>query len=666
MSKQTVGAKILNWNETFEEKKSQQNLKKKGNRQKIEFTADGRIVNTLLGTDEQVQYFLERAFQRHPIVRSGNSVREILKLFHDLDILSLLKETASDAIHVWLKQLNSEALTSFTVDDPEQAYKLYQAGHSLYCRAPKEVEELLVSRLSNELHYGLKNINNNDRYRRGEIELFFSRKGHLTKFHTDFQENFTIQLQGKKKWTFKSSTAFAPIRGCTLHFNDVEKDSSLIEQQLKIAKVGDIHFNGSQVLAKNNKDCSTNHKNNDDKQPKKKQKLSKVETKPTEQENRGTNEENEEYTVVILDEGDIMYHPAGIWHQVECIEDSISMNISLTSVSYADIFCNHLQQLLLENPLFRSSIFRPENDVKHYPEATSIMNSIIETTPLLLKSIRGEDILPFPTLNLLPVGKEENEDIDEDDEEEEEGIEEKSNGKRKRSDNHVEEVEGADDDNSNQSEMEEESDEDEIEIIEEEEDSDPLAKDNIIIETVNIEDFLKSNKKKSAKERFSSLSFRLNPFAVLLTERDLWRTSSAVLQTNSTVEEHSDYKFIIHSGYGNETLESVNRKVILLSSYPSDVDEGEQIILDQLVLAMNKLQKVYYEFRDNRQKALSELPDNKMLEKVCSSVPHINLQFFSELINKYPKRKELIEDKIIQLMIGLYYGGFFSSFSREK
>jgi hypothetical protein len=45
----------------------------------------------------------------------------------------------------------------------------------------------------------------------------------------------------------------------------------------------------------------------------------------------------------------------GIWHRVECEEDSISINVSLIVSSYAEIFCSGLQQLLWENPAFRGT-----------------------------------------------------------------------------------------------------------------------------------------------------------------------------------------------------------------------------------------------------------------------------------------------------------------------
>lgn len=40
----------------------------------------------------------------------------------------------------------------------------------------------------------------------------------------------------------------------------------------------------------------------------------------------------EQCTVVTLNEGDILYHPAGIWHAVTSDQDSISINLSMNSM----------------------------------------------------------------------------------------------------------------------------------------------------------------------------------------------------------------------------------------------------------------------------------------------------------------------------------------------
>lgn len=62
-------------------------------------------------------------------------------------------------------------------------------------------------------------------------------------------------------------------------------------------------------------------------------------------------------TEVILNEGDILYHPAGIWHSVEAIEDSISINFSLRHLRKADVIINALNMILLKDKSMREPLF---------------------------------------------------------------------------------------------------------------------------------------------------------------------------------------------------------------------------------------------------------------------------------------------------------------------
>lgn len=64
----------------------------------------------------------------------------------------------------------------------------------------------------------------------GEIETFVSRKGNYTDWHTDFQENWTLQLKGTKTWKLLRSGLEAPLLGFTPHY----KDSGNLEQQQKV------------------------------------------------------------------------------------------------------------------------------------------------------------------------------------------------------------------------------------------------------------------------------------------------------------------------------------------------------------------------------------------------------------------------------------------------
>ena len=145
-----------------------------------------RLIDNLFpsGVEED---FVTTHFRRHPFVARGSNecLVTLKKLLHEFNVAKLLENSASERIHVWLSQkgsessLNSQSLDSISVDDHTQALKLYVAGHSIYCRAPLELERAVVPRLLNDLGLGVTG-SGTDKYRRGEIELFLSRKGHTT------------------------------------------------------------------------------------------------------------------------------------------------------------------------------------------------------------------------------------------------------------------------------------------------------------------------------------------------------------------------------------------------------------------------------------------------------------------------------------------------------
>jgi len=252
-----------------------------------------------------VDNFLQTLWKRERAVLISGTPKRLAKLradyLFDLDVNAMLENTASDQIHVWLKTASS--LDSIRVSDASQAISLYKAGHSLYCRASTELEQTLVPRMLSSLAHGV--AGGGDRLRRGEVETFYSKRGHVTDWHTDFQENFTIMLSGEKKWSFKqgSIVGASPLRGCTPHFGPAQ-GNAVTETQLKVLRLGDDSFDASQVHDAAEKEDS-----------------------------------------IILRAGDVLYHPAGIWHKVECLSDSLAINVSLVGGSYAELACNAIQQV---------------------------------------------------------------------------------------------------------------------------------------------------------------------------------------------------------------------------------------------------------------------------------------------------------------------------------
>lgn len=283
--------------------------------------------------------FLRRCWARSAVVVHGPPARckPIIRDFMcDLDLASLLQETPTEGIHAWVRpaegarspeatgsspapvgpapaaRRDAPPLESVTVD-AEAALGLSRAGAALYFRAPEELESLLVPGLCTALGSAFAGVYPGDGKPRGEIETFIAGRGHVTGWHTDFQHNFTIQLRGAKTWRFKRGPVEHNLRALTPHYNC----RSNYEQQMKLHLMSDP--------------------------------LSPAFRPPD-----SFFEDAEEVTTVA---GSVLYHPAGVWHHVECVSDSsVSINVSLTMATWADVIGDALRQLLWASPALRAPI----------------------------------------------------------------------------------------------------------------------------------------------------------------------------------------------------------------------------------------------------------------------------------------------------------------------
>jgi ribosomal protein L16 Arg81 hydroxylase len=475
----------------------------------IDFSSDNgmnslRVLGTLFGSEEKATEFKQKYFLSHgqiPVVVRGSEKRVALltsQLF-ELDIAQLLENSASDEIQVWLGSQKQpadnhsrEISGAIKVSDPAQAHALYKAGHSLYCRAPGELEEATVKPLMNELGFGLNSDANpaTDRFSRGEVEMFYSRAGHLTDTHTDFQENFTVQLSGIKKWTFRRSPVDAPLRGYTPHFGKAQ-GQDVKETQLKAA--------GACIPQMKRSTASSTLTG-----------LQSADKKAA----ANANDASEEYCSVILHPGDVLYHPAGVFHKVECIEDSIAINISLYAASAAEVFCSALQQYLWQSGSQSRQPFLRDGSGLASESAKAAIADMKRLCKSFCDQVEVGDILPLPCL------------------------EENINTPRK-----YHEEEGS----NNESSQESDSDE------EEESDGEERDDESRVIDVL---DFVMRNIADSSPiAHKEGNSFRLNPLAHLILPEDLQAMGSDVSPDGSK-------SYVVHVGYGNESLESVCRRVV--------------------------------------------------------------------------------------------------------
>merc|ERR1711937_134383 len=76
---------------------------------------------------------------------------------------------------------------------------------------------------------------------------------------------------------------------------------------------------------------------------------------------------------ITLEAGSVLYHPAGIWHHVECLsDDSVSINVSLSIASWADIISDAMRQLFWESPVLRAPVVGL-SDVKTHPKVQALL-----------------------------------------------------------------------------------------------------------------------------------------------------------------------------------------------------------------------------------------------------------------------------------------------------
>ena len=277
--------------------------------------------------------FLRQLFRKKAVhvSRSPKDAQLLIRHYmYGLDVRELMSNTSSDNVFVWLAGretgdggCSSSAIRSVEMPDVDTAHALHEVGHSTYCRAPPELEQTLVSAMLRDTGLGCGQYDPSGEMGavlgRGEVEVFVaSRSGNVTGWHTDFQENFTIQLSGVKRWTIKQGTVRHPLRGTTPHYRSPES----VEGQLKAARLSNPGFEFGQP--------------------------------------DNSNSFGEE-KVVIMNPGDVLYFPAGMWHKVETIEAGVSINISLMATSYASLICQSLNHILHKDERFRASVAHVED-----------------------------------------------------------------------------------------------------------------------------------------------------------------------------------------------------------------------------------------------------------------------------------------------------------------
>jgi ribosomal protein L16 Arg81 hydroxylase len=291
------------------------------------------------------QEFMQHVFRKSCyafLERGQEKIQELVSEFlFGLDLVQMMNHSASDSIHVWMVDQDTGKIESFKTD-PDAALICYRAGASLYFRSSEEMAQVFIGNLLQDL--GMEWSGRfPDGLLKGEIEVFISRKGHKTSWHFDFQENFTIQINGAKTWHLAESESQPtrhPVRGFTPHYS--KDESGALQTQKKVHHVYDPSFSGSFAT--------------------------------------------QDIQRVCLYPGDVLYHPAGVWHQVEALEDSVSINLSIFGTTWADLLSDVTRQVLWRSEETRQMITYPSID-----SAAQALKHI----KAVISSIEPEDLLPL-------------------------------------------------------------------------------------------------------------------------------------------------------------------------------------------------------------------------------------------------------------------------------
>ncbi len=135
------------------------------------------------------------------------------------------------------------------------------------------------------------------------VSAFLSRAGGTTRMHFDANENFTLQLRGRKKWrTARNKSVSRP----TQNANAGEEMHPELRPQARRAF---------------------------------------------------PREMPREAREFILEPGSVLYVPRGHWHEVEALEDSLSLNISYQVVTLADLLRPTARARAIKTHAFRRSAF---------------------------------------------------------------------------------------------------------------------------------------------------------------------------------------------------------------------------------------------------------------------------------------------------------------------
>jgi Cupin-like domain len=276
--------------------------------------------------------------------------------FKQFQLDSLLQDATK--IIVWMKDKKTGMMQYLdATNNAEIALNCYNAGHSLYFNPSLSIQERYLEALSLDLGLGYSLPLDSESTFPGDIEVFAVSGKHVTPWHFDNQDNFTLQIKGTKRWSIKPGGLEEPLTNLhpkSSNASSLQSDrrlhsfcsSSSIEQSTNEAI-----FHGGQYIPLSS-DVST----------------------------------------VVLRPGSFLYIPSGYWHQVEAEEEegSISINFSMSSGRYSDVILRSISYLVMRDADLRSSF----SSIESISELKNLLKQKFDRLASLVSKIDPEKLFP--------------------------------------------------------------------------------------------------------------------------------------------------------------------------------------------------------------------------------------------------------------------------------
>lgn len=266
--------------------------------------------------------------------------RSLLRPALDAASDPLVRRLASSSVQELLCLARSTVLVNFylrngeycgTMVPPRQARTWHRAGLPLYFDL---AEDRLVSEwldaLARDLHEKRDNI---------RLSIFASPKGVRTECHFDANENFTIQLRGRKRWRLAPNTEVVnPVGRFTVTGRKSPEMCLYAEQDLRA------HPPLSEVAD--------------------------------------------------LEPGSMLYVPRGYWHEVEALEDAVSLNFCLKPETWLEYLLPLIERRLLAEAHWRDAADGVRGSARDRQDARRRIGALLAALPAALSELTDEELVP--------------------------------------------------------------------------------------------------------------------------------------------------------------------------------------------------------------------------------------------------------------------------------